>query len=312
MLTSIGKPETAVCAIDFNFAAFLNKPVKQSQLYNVLLPILSKQPLKVALSLTPSAQIYPQLAQARPLRILLAEDNVVNQKVALLMLQRMGYRADVAGNGLEVLEALERQPYDVLLMDVQMPEMDGLTATHRICQEWSHSQRPWIIAMTANAMQGDREACINAGMDDYLSKPIQVEELIQALSKCQPHTLTQSHSHLLDAKALQAIRDMAGVAAEEILTQVIDSYLKDAPQLLQAISASVAQEDAIALRHAAHTLKSTSATLGATTLSQFCKQLEVMGHAGTTADAPALVSLVEAEYARVQAALLLERQNCQT
>ena len=192
MLTSMGRQETALRTDTVNFAAFLNKPVKQSHLYNELLQIFSKQPLKVAPSPNSSPKIDSQLAQVRPSRILLAEDNVVNQKVALLMLQRMGYRADVAGNGLEVLEALNRQPYDVVLMDVQMPEMDGLEATRHIHQKWSNqaagetpAPRPRIIAMTANAMQGDREACMHAGMDDYVSKPIQLEELVQALSKCQ-------------------------------------------------------------------------------------------------------------------------------
>jgi CheY-like chemotaxis protein len=119
-----------------------------------------------------------------PLRILLAEDNVVN-RAGLRLLSKMGYRADVAGNGQEVLQALKRQPYDVVLMDVQMPEMDGLEATRRICQQWTPRERPHIIAMTANAMQGDREMCLAAGMDDYLSKPIRVEELVKALSRVQ-------------------------------------------------------------------------------------------------------------------------------
>ena len=111
------------------------------------------------------------------LRILLAEDHLVNQKIALLMLQRLGYRADIAGNGLEVLEALQRQPYDVVLLDVQMPEMDGLEAARCICQQWQPLERPRLIAMTANAMQGDREICLAAGMDDYISKPVRMEEL---------------------------------------------------------------------------------------------------------------------------------------
>jgi CheY-like chemotaxis protein len=116
------------------------------------------------------------------LHILLAEDNVVNQKLALRLLSQMGYRADVAANGLEVLQAVKRQPYDVILMDVQMPEMDGLEATRRLCAEPPESGPPCIIAMTANAMQGDREMCLEAGMDDYLSKPIRVEELVAALN----------------------------------------------------------------------------------------------------------------------------------
>jgi CheY-like chemotaxis protein len=125
------------------------------------------------------------MGERLPLRILLAEDNAVNQKLALRLLERMGYRADVAGNGAEVLDALRRQTYDVVLMDVQMPEMDGLEATRAIHWEWARPQRPRIIAMTANAMKEDRAACLAAGMDDYLSKPIRVEELVSALNKCR-------------------------------------------------------------------------------------------------------------------------------
>src|SRR5205085_2177173 len=124
------------------------------------------------------------LAERLPLRILLAEDNTVNQKLALLLLQRMGYRADIAANGLEVLEALQRQSYDMILMDVQMPEMDGLEASRAIHEGWpTEQQRPRIVAMTANAMQDDREECLTAGMDDYLTKPIQVKALQVALER---------------------------------------------------------------------------------------------------------------------------------
>ena len=120
------------------------------------------------------------LAERHPLRILLAEDNVVNQKLALRLLQQMGYRADLAANGLEAIEAVQRQVYDLVLMDVQMPEMDGLEASRRLGRL---PTRPRIVAMTANAMQGDRDICIAAGMDDYLTKPIRVEELAAALTR---------------------------------------------------------------------------------------------------------------------------------
>jgi len=126
------------------------------------------------------------MAERHPLRILLAEDNVVNQKLALRLLQQMGYRADVAGNGIEAIECVARQPYDVVLMDVQMPEMDGLEASRRITTKWPPGQRPRIVAMTANAMQGDREACLAAGMDDYVTKPIRVDALVEALMRVEP------------------------------------------------------------------------------------------------------------------------------
>ena len=126
------------------------------------------------------------MAARHPLRILLAEDNVVNQKLAMRILQQMGYRADLASNGVEAVESVERQPYDVVLMDVQMPEMDGLEATRQICSRLAVDRRPRIVAMTANAMQGDREMCMAAGMDDYLTKPIRVDQLVEALMLARP------------------------------------------------------------------------------------------------------------------------------
>ena len=129
------------------------------------------------------------MAARHPLRILLAEDNVVNQKLALRLLQQMGYRADLASNGIEAVESVQRQTYDLILMDVQMPEMDGLDASRRIVATWPDS-RPRIVAMTANAMQGDREMCLAAGMDDYVTKPIRIDELVNALYSVQPRERT--------------------------------------------------------------------------------------------------------------------------
>jgi CheY-like chemotaxis protein len=184
MLSSLGRQEAG--AKEGDFAAYLTKPVNPSQLYDVLVRLFAEKLETAEEEREGRSQFDPQMGKRHPLRILLAEDNAVNQKLALRLLERMGYRADLAGNGLEVLEALYRQPYDVILMDVQMPDMDGLEATRYIVHEWSPQQRPRIIAMTANAMKEDREICLAAGMDDYVSKPIRVDELVNALNKCMP------------------------------------------------------------------------------------------------------------------------------
>jgi CheY-like chemotaxis protein len=181
MLTSLGHREIKEGMEEF--VAFLTKPLKPSALFNVLVGIFTRQPIRVLpRKATEQSQFDATMGQHWPLRILLAEDNATNQKLALTVLGRLGYRADVANNGLEALDALKRQVYDVVLMDMQMPEMDGLEATRHIRRELAEAQQPHVIAMTANAMQGDRELCLAAGMNDYVSKPIRMEELVRALS----------------------------------------------------------------------------------------------------------------------------------
>jgi PAS domain S-box-containing protein len=183
-VSSLGPREAN--ADDGDFAAFLLKPIKASQLYNALVCILAADQRPAQREQAESKPKFdPEMGQRLPLRILLAEDNAVNQKLALRLLERLGYRADVAANGLEAIDALRRQTYDLVLMDIQMPDMDGLEATQAIHREWPGERRPRIVAMTANVMKEDREACLAAGMDDYLGKPIRVEELVGALSRCQ-------------------------------------------------------------------------------------------------------------------------------
>jgi GAF domain-containing protein/CheY-like chemotaxis protein len=177
LFSSLGRKEPG----ETLFAAALAKPLRQSQLFDTLAGLLASD----ATPSRPAAPVKPRIdadmATRHPLRILLAEDNVVNQKLALRLLQQMGYRADMASNGIEAIESIERQTYDIVLMDVQMPEMDGLEASRRITAKMPPGQRPRIVAMTANAMQGDREECLAAGMDDYVTKPIRVDALVAAL-----------------------------------------------------------------------------------------------------------------------------------
>ena len=186
-LSSLGQPPREERGL---FAAHLAKPAKPAQLYAMLAGIFAPAAggdpaAKPGTAAPPPA---PTLAETHPERILLAEDNTVNQKVALLMLQRLGYRADVAANGLEVLAALQRQPYDIILMDVQMPELSGLETTRKLRERAANlAKRPWIIALTASAMPEDREQCLAVGMDDYLSKPLQPEELASALARAGQH-----------------------------------------------------------------------------------------------------------------------------
>ncbi|MGD9093036.1 MAG: ATP-binding protein, partial [Anaerolineales bacterium] len=149
-------------------------------------PVVMDQPVEEKAAIPAKPLLDSEMAQRHPLRILLAEDNAVNQKLAQRLLAKLGYQTDVAANGLEAIEALEDQPYDVILMDIQMPELDGLQATRQITERWTSSSRPTIIAMTASAMHSDREAALAAGMDGYITKPIRVEELISALEQATP------------------------------------------------------------------------------------------------------------------------------
>jgi len=181
LASSLGRRE--VGEGDTLFAAFLTKPIRQSQLFDTLVGLFGSDTGTAVASAPATPRIDGELAARHPLRILLAEDNVVNQKLALRLLQQMGYRADLASNGVEAIESVQRQTYDVVLMDVQMPEMDGLEASKAIAARWGARERPRIVAMTANAMQGDRDLCIAAGMDDYVTKPIRVDALVEALTR---------------------------------------------------------------------------------------------------------------------------------
>lgn len=191
MLTSLGRSESIESEIDqIKFEAFLNKPIRQSNLHNTLMQVLTGTPVKqkVSTSTAKTVSIDKTLGENFPLKILVAEDNLVNQQLTEQWLNQMGYMPEIVSNGCEAIEALEKQSYDVIFMDVHMPKMDGITATNKICEQWPAAQRPKIIALTANAMQGDSKQCLDAGMDDYISKPIQLDTLMCVLRQVPPLT----------------------------------------------------------------------------------------------------------------------------
>ncbi|MBP7687251.1 MAG: PAS domain S-box protein [Thermoflexales bacterium] len=307
MLSSMGRQE--VGAADVQFAAYLTKPVKQSMLYDALVEAFAGQPGGARQAPVTTVQFDAQLGERLPLRLLLAEDNAINQKLALQMLRKMGYRADVAGNGLEVLEALERQPYDVVLMDVQMPELDGLETTRRIrAPGRTGFNQPRIIAMTANAMQGDREVCLDAGMDDYLSKPIQVKELQAALERwgqnlcpIEPAAPDEPPA-MIDWSKLDDLRALQADGDGDFALEMVNLYLESVPALIDAIRQSIAAADAPGLQRNAHTLKGSSASLGVLQVAARCADLEKLGRDRTVEGGQALLSEVEQEFDRARAA----------
>jgi CheY-like chemotaxis protein/HPt (histidine-containing phosphotransfer) domain-containing protein len=266
------------------------------------------------------------MAQRLPLRILVAEDNVINQQVALSFLERLGYRADVVANGLEVLSSLHRQPYDVVLMDVQMPEMDGLEAARRIRQlpplELAAKAQPRIIAMTANALKEDCDVCLAAGMDDYLSKPVQVADLVAALMKSQARRARASQKHVetiespgpeasaepvagevLDSKALEQLRATLGKQADRMLPAMIERFFLDAERLLGQAREATENGRVEDLRIASHSLKSISATFGVMALSALARELEHDARDGKLEGASRRIAQAEAEFARGKIAL---------
>ena len=284
MLSSVGKPLREEIPEDI-FDVFLSKPVKQSQLFDALVKVLSEkvvisepQPQKVKLDVN--------LANKIPLHILLAEDNIINQKIALRILQKMGYTADIAANGLEVIDALKRQKYDIIFMDVQMPEMDGLEATNMILKIWPHvDTRPKIIAMTANAMEGDKESCIKAGMDDYISKPISVEDVQEALIRWGKKTIEKdaeqnrpSSDDIMDWAMIESLKYLdTGEEVGSLLLDLVNLFQDEFPVNFQQLSEAVKEKQASKIQSIAHKLKGAGSNLGAKGFAKISYYIEVKG-----------------------------------
>ncbi|MGH9903828.1 MAG: response regulator, partial [Pyrinomonadaceae bacterium] len=315
LMTSLGQRGHGETARRIGIDAYLTKPVRQSQLFDSLTAVFRQYRASAAEPPTPTP---PQTAmkETRPSSrapILIAEDNVVNQRVALRQVEKLGYRADVVANGLEVLEALSRIPYGLVLMDCQMPEMDGYEATREIRRRaGAAARRTPVVAMTAHAMQGEREKCLRAGMDDYITKPVSTEVLAAAI-ECwilAPAPGTEVPTAEPPATQGREIRDVksvapytAGISArlgslrEEfdagLVCDLVGDFLSDGAERLAKLRQSVERADPLASAREAHGFKGSCANMGAEFMAGLCARLERQGRAGSVEDAPAIVAQLE-------------------
>jgi CheY-like chemotaxis protein/HPt (histidine-containing phosphotransfer) domain-containing protein len=248
------------------------------------------------------------------LRVLVAEDNDVNQKVAVRMLSKLGIRADVVANGLEAIEAVQYLPYDIVFMDCNMPEMDGLAATNEIRRREGSQRRTCIIAMTANAMKGERERCVEAGMDDYVAKPVTMQELRSVIQRWRPSTHPGPGSPtdadhqteatvVLDRKRLDDLADLGDEEDAQWLPSLIRRFREDAASRIVKLVVAAETGDAHQLEHLAHTLKGSCVNVGAQTMADIAHRIQNSGRSGNVSGATDLIALLERELSRVEAEL---------
>jgi len=310
-------------------AACLVKPIRQARLLESLLDVMSASGALSATRGEPEGDTTVLLLDpaARHVRLLLAEDNAVNQRVALKQLKKLGFSADAVSNGSEVLAALQRIPYDIIIMDCQMPEMDGYEVTKRIRQSGSESyihlrSAPYIIALTANALDGDRERCLQLGMNDYLTKPLHLHELEvvlqRALARIQPGPMSprlaasadlNDTDGSLDSSVINGLKELREPGQPDPLRELVDLFVRDARPRLEAMSQALATSDLAKLAAASHTLKGSASNLGARRLAQLCASLEKQARAGQPQKAARTLAEVHNEFARVRELLNLELES---
>jgi CheY-like chemotaxis protein len=304
MLSSAGQTADLARGRELGAVRCLTKPVKQADLLGAMLAALSPGVVEEAPAELPGQR--PAVA-GRPLRILLAEDSPVNQQVAVGLLQLRGHAVVVAGNGKEALAALERDRFDVVLMDVQMPEMDGCEATAAIRRkERATGAHVPVLAMTAHALKGDRERCLAAGMDGYLTKPVRAESLYQALEGLTPEGSPAAEADggtpagaALDWAA--ALERLAGY--EELLRQLAHLFVKEAGTWMPELRQAITQQDAAKVRRLAHTIKGSAATFAAEATVKAALRLEVMGRNGNLSGAEEAYAALERQLGRLLPAL---------
>ena len=319
LLASLGQRGDARRMEEIGFSAYLMKPARQSDLFDSLSTILAG-----SLVGRPTRRIVTRHGAREmrrgALRILLAEDNATNQQVALGILKKLGLRADAVADGAEAIRSLETVPYSLVLMDVQMPEMDGFEATHRIRDPESAvlDHAVPIIAMTAHAMQGDRERCLEAGMNDYVTKPISPEALAAALDRwlprdeanpAAPAQVAQPPVAPVEAAGSKPpVFDSAGImdrlmGDSDLARIVVDGFLEDAPRLIAALRTALDAGDAAAAIRGAHTIRGASATVGGEALRGVAWEMEKAGVAGDLAAVAARLPELESELARLRKAM---------
>jgi PAS domain S-box-containing protein len=288
ILTSLGRKEDISLLEELKINKFLYKPIKQSVLYETIVSIFSGGAVQFKKE-EKYLSIDSNLGVKYPLKILLAEDNVINQKVTLRILDRLGFRADMVANGIEVLDAVQSIDYDLILMDVHMPEMDGLQASKILTKNFSRENRPVIIALTANAMMGDKEICLDAGMDDYISKPVRIEELQNIIEKWGSKIIAHKsnlrdyikeevlQTKIIDESKIDFLKDATTEEDLSFFIELIDIYLIETPRMIHNIFESIAREDFKELTFNAHKLKGSSLTLGMEEINDLAKILETKG-----------------------------------
>ena len=311
ILTSVGQQGDAKKFKNLGCSAYLTKPVRQSQLLDALAEVLVEveKPKKEAEKPSrPDIITRHSLGEgvARSARILLAEDNMVNQKVAMRILEKGGHRIDAVANGKEALETLSRVQYDIVLMDIQMPEMDGYAATQEIRNPQSAVRNIPVIAMTAHAMKGDREKCLAAGMDDYISKPVKPKELLGIVQRWAGkqvlHAVVENDkpsapiTSPVDMKYLQEITG----GDSEFEREITELFLKDTGEHLSELKMAIDEGDATALEREAHTVKGAGVNMGANKLGELALALETKGRSGSLEDAQDKLTELEAEFRRVK------------
>ena len=336
LLTSMTAANVAQTAREAGFNAYLNKPVRREELQRSIAAVLGMRTAVIDRPVENGSSALMQFDAS----VLLVEDNPVNQEIGSAMLASLGCRVEAATNGAEAVRMYTEGSFDIIMMDCQMPVMDGFAASRRIRsrEQASTATRIPIIALTANVMQGDRERCLAAGMDDYLAKPFKREQLEEVLARwarptqsveakapeaeVSPSALqlvvsndrptvsgarsTAARPFVLDTETIAGIRALGRSGSNDFLARVVARYVQDTPQLLERMRAATQNIDAGALRLAAHTLKSSSATVGAKSAAALCKELETLGRDGSFDGAPELMDKLEVELTDVYAALEAE------